>query len=121
MKTNFEKSILPFANKNSETIFKINQIVFFSNCDAKNKNIELISISIDKDKAKWEKKLAEDKPKWKQYICLDNYDSQLCKNYDITGIPRFLFFDKGGKVISLNAPRPSSEDIIEYIDKYLAE
>lgn len=88
---------------------------------AKNKNIELISISIDKDKAKWEKKLAEDKPKWKQYICLDNYDSQLCKNYDITGIPRFLFFDKGGKVISLNAPRPSSEDIIEYIDKYLAE
>lgn len=27
LKTNFEKSILPFANKNSETIFKIN-----SNC-----------------------------------------------------------------------------------------
>ena len=39
LKTNFEKSILPFANKNSETIFNINQIVLFSNCDAKNKNI----------------------------------------------------------------------------------
>ena len=34
-----EKSILPFANKNQDVIFNINQIVFFSNCDAKNKNI----------------------------------------------------------------------------------
>ena len=36
---------------------------------AKNKKIELISISLDKDHAKWEKKLAEDKPEWKQFIC----------------------------------------------------
>ena len=28
LKSNFEKSILPFANKNDETIFYINQIVF---------------------------------------------------------------------------------------------
>lgn len=39
LKKNFENSILPFANKNSEVIFKINQILYFSNCDAKNKNI----------------------------------------------------------------------------------
>ena len=88
---------------------------------AKDKRIELISISLDEDKAKWEKKLAEDKPEWKQYICLDAFDSQLCKNYDINGIPRFFFFDKDGKVISLEAPRPSEEGIIEYIDKHLAD
>ena len=88
---------------------------------AKNKDIELISISLDEEQAKWEKKLAEDKPEWKQYICPDAFDSALCKNYDIYGIPRFLFFDKEGKVISLNAPRPSAENIIEYIDKHLAE
>lgn len=39
LKANFEKSILPFANKNQDVIFNIKQIVFFSNCDAKNKNI----------------------------------------------------------------------------------
>ena len=88
---------------------------------AKNKKIELISISLDEDHAKWEKKLAEDKPEWKQFICPEAFKSELCKNYDIYGIPRFLFFDKDGKVISLNAPRPSSEDIIEYIDKHLAK
>lgn len=88
---------------------------------AKNKKIELISISLDKDHAKWEKKLAEDKPEWKQFICPEAFESGLCKNYDIYGIPRFLFFDKDGKVISLDAPRPSYEGIIEYIDKHLAE
>ena len=88
---------------------------------AKNKKIELISISLDEDHAKWEKKLAEDKPEWKQFICPEAFESGLCKNYDIYGIPRFLFFDKDGKVISLDAPRPSADDIIEYIDKHLAE
>ena len=88
---------------------------------AKDKRIELISISLDEDKAKWEKKLAEDKPEWKQYICPDAFESELCRNYDINAIPRFLFFDKDGKVISLDAPRPSYENTIEYIDKHLAD
>lgn len=88
---------------------------------AKDKRIELISISLDEDKAKWEKKLAEDKPEWKQYICPDAFESELCRNYDINAIPRFLFFDKDGQVISLDAPRPSEDGIIEYIDKHLAD
>ena len=76
----------------------------------------MLSISLDKNKAKWEKKLAEDKPQWRQFICLDAFDSEVCKNYGINAIPRFLFFDKDGKVISLDAPRPSSAKITEYID-----
>ena len=47
LKSNFEKSILPFANKNDETIFNINQIVFFSNCDAKNKNISTTNYTLE--------------------------------------------------------------------------
>lgn len=86
---------------------------------AKNKKIVLLSISLDENKTKWMKKLAEDKPQWKQFICADAFESELCKNYDINGIPRFLFFDKAGKVISLDAPRPSSPDIIEYIDRHI--
>lgn len=37
LKSNFEKEILPFANKNDKTVFQVNKIVLFSNCDAKNK------------------------------------------------------------------------------------
>ena len=86
---------------------------------AKNKKIALLSISIDKNKDKWIKKVTEDKPQWKQFICPGGFDSEVCKNYDIYAIPRFLFFDKNGKVISLDAPRPSSPEIIEYIDKHI--
>ena len=86
---------------------------------AKNKKIVLFSISLDENKAKWVKKLAADKPQWKQFICTDAFESTLSKSYDINAIPRFLFFDKDGKVISLDAPRPSSPDIIEYIDRHI--
>ena len=47
LKTNFEKSILPFANKNNETIFNINQIILFSSCDAKNKNISTTNYTLE--------------------------------------------------------------------------
>ena len=85
----------------------------------KNKKIELISISLDDNKSKWEKKIAADKPGWRQFIVNDNFKSLLCKNYDIDGIPRFLMFDKKGNIISLDAPRPSDERIIEWIDSNL--
>lgn len=86
-----------------------------------NKNIELISISLDTNKQKWINKLKADKPQWRQFICPDNFKSQLCQNYDIDAIPRFLFFDKDGKIISLDAPRPSDENIIKFIDDALKE
>ena len=56
---------------------------------------------------------------WPQYIMPDNFDSDLCKAYDIQGIPRFMMFDKNGKIIAIDAPRPSEENIIEWIEKNL--
>lgn len=86
----------------------------------KNDNrIEFISISLDKDKKKWEEKLKEDNIQWRNFICADAFDSGICKDYDINAIPRFLFFDKNGCIISLNAPRPSSENIVEYLNSKL--
>lgn len=85
----------------------------------KDKRIQLVSISLDDNRKKWEKSLDQEKPGWLQFICADNFKSDLCRNYDIDGIPRFLMFDKKGNIISLNAPRPSDERIIEWIDSNL--
>lgn len=82
-----------------------------------NKNIEFVSISLDQNKDAWNRKLKADKPQWRQFICTDNFQSKLCKNYDIDAIPRFLMFDKNGKIISLDAPRPSSDGIFSFIDE----
>ena len=78
--------------------------------------MELISISLDDSNSKWQKKIAADKPGWRQFIVKGNFKSLLCQNYDIDAIPRFLMFDKKGNIISLDAPRPSDERIIEWID-----
>lgn len=47
LKSNFEKDILSFANKNDKTVFQINKIVLFSNCDAKNKTSSSTNFTIE--------------------------------------------------------------------------
>ena len=58
---------------------------------------------------------------WPQFIEPEEFKSDLAKAFDITFIPRFLLFDKDGKILSLNAPRPSSDDIIEWIEENISE
>lgn len=83
------------------------------------KRIAMISISFDSSSKPWLKKLAADKPKWPQYICPENFNSKLCREYSIDAIPRFLLFDKDGKILSLDAPRPSDENIDAYLNDNL--
>ena len=85
----------------------------------KDKRIQLVSISLDSNKKKWLEKLAADKPGWKQYIVPENFESPLCDAYGINGIPRFMMIDPKGNIISIDAPRPSSEGIIKWIDEQM--
>ena len=84
-----------------------------------NPNIEFVSISLDNDLGKWHKKLENDQPQWAQYIIPDNFNSTFAKEYNITAIPRFMLFDKEGRIISINADRPSDENIESYLNQYL--
>lgn len=86
---------------------------------AGNSKIEIISISIDEKQDKWKKKLEADKPEWRQFIVPDGFKSGLCKEYKINGIPRFMLFDKDGKILNIDAPRPSDASIINYLDSQL--
>lgn len=47
LKSKFESQILPFASKNENVIFQIDKIVFFSNCDAKNKTSSSSNFTIE--------------------------------------------------------------------------
>lgn len=46
-KKTFENSMISFAEKNKETIFSINKIVFFSSCDSKNKTSSSSNFTIE--------------------------------------------------------------------------
>jgi peroxiredoxin len=66
---------------------------------------------------------------WKQFVAkkgwenielLANYNESIGKYYKIEGIPRFMIFDKEGKIVTVDAPRPSDPDFKKIIDETLA-
>ena len=79
--------------------------------------IQIIEISIDKDYSAWERasKLEEISNQEHNYIISNWEKSKLYKNYNIKTIPRYLLFDKEGKIISDDAPRPSDKKLEELI------
>ena len=83
---------------------------------AGNPNIEFISISLDDNIGKWKNKLKADKPEWRQFVAPNGMKSELCKEYQITGIPRFMLFDKEGKIITTNALRASDSEILNFLN-----
>lgn len=82
-----------------------------------NKNIVIISLSIDKNKEEWKKVVKEENMNWLQLHAPP--DSKLLAEYQVNGIPKFVFIDKEGKIINPDSPRPSDKILINLLDKYL--
>ncbi|GAB3662421.1 hypothetical protein GCM10028791_37470 [Echinicola sediminis] len=76
-------------------------------------DIAFVSISIDeeKDRAKWKNFVADKELGGIQLIADKAWDSEMVKNYEIKGIPRFMIFDKNGFIVSDNAMRPSQPEL----------
>ncbi len=83
------------------------------------KNIEFVSISVDapKDHEAWKKMIVEKELGGIQLFADNSWKSDFVKNYKINGIPRFILIDPNGNIVSADAPRPSSEDLIKMFDE----
>lgn len=71
------------------------------------KDVRVISISIDEDERSWKKRLEEENPTWPQYIATSTGQKTIAEDYQISSIPRFVLLDKDGNIITVNAERPS--------------
>jgi len=95
----------------------VREIPFLKEVEEKyrNKNIEFVSISIDdqEDHEKWKSFVSEKQMEGVQLYADDNWKSEFIKKYAITSIPRFILIDTEGNIVSADAPRPSSEKLIE--------
>jgi thiol-disulfide isomerase/thioredoxin len=80
-----------------------------------NADVVFMYVSIDdaKDHDKWLKFLEND-PEFKGvHLYADGaWRSKICEDYMVSGIPRYMLFDKEGRIHDSNAPRPSSGDKI---------
>ncbi len=85
------------------------------------KDIVFMSYSIDekKDYDKWKKMIVDSTLGGLQLIGDLAWKSDICTNYKITGIPRFMLFDKEGKIVTIDSPRPSNPDLKTLIEKHL--
>lgn len=84
----------------------------------KGKKIAFVSMSIDKkkDKAKWRKMIKDDKLGGIQLFSENDWNSKFVKDYQITGIPRFILIDPKGNIIDANAPRPTNPRLVALFD-----
>lgn len=81
--------------------------------DYADKNIEIISISVDRDKQAWIDMVTEDKPNWMQLHDGVNLNDEYLVKY----IPTFVLIDREGKILDPRAPRPSSgEELTNLFD-----
>jgi thiol-disulfide isomerase/thioredoxin len=89
--------------------------------DFHDSDLVFISYSIDakKDLEKWEKFITNQKLGGFQLIGEAAFKSDICTNHGIKSIPRFLLFDKEGKIVSIDAPRPSDPKLKALLDKHL--
>jgi thiol-disulfide isomerase/thioredoxin len=79
-----------------------------------NNELQIISISTDREYDKWEKYITKNSIKGVQLYSGSNSD--FVKFYDIGALPRFIFLDKEGKVISPDEIRPSNSKTLEKLE-----
>ena len=64
--------------------------------------LELLSVSVDSQKAAWEKALAETGMPWTQASDLKGLKSEVAKLYGIQGVPALWLLDSDGKILAVN-------------------
>lgn len=74
------------------------------------KKIAFVSLSVDKmkDKEKWLSMIKEKELGGVQLLSDSDWKTDFIQDYGIKSIPRFILLDHEGKIVSADAPRPSS-------------
>ena len=83
------------------------------------KDVVFIGVSIDqkKDHRKWLEVLEQEGLSGVQLFA--GVSPQIMKDYKFTTIPRFMVFDREGKVVPTNSPRPSNPELKKLLEKLL--
>ncbi|WP_222536868.1 TlpA family protein disulfide reductase [Pedobacter polysacchareus] len=84
------------------------------------KDIVFIGISVDGLNRKDIWKGFVKKQGWTNLELLSDGSSSIHQYYKIAGIPRFLIFDRQGKIVTVDAPMPSNPGFKKLIDQTLA-
>lgn len=79
----------------------------------KTKGFSVFGVSLDTDKAKWEKAIAEDQLIWPHVSDLKGWQNEAAALYAINSIPANLLVDKTGKIIGRNLREAKLRETVE--------
>jgi peroxiredoxin len=68
----------------------------------KDKNFTILSVSLDKDKDKWQEAVTKDKLVWQHVSDLQGWESTVAGLYGVQSIPANFLIDPTGKIIAVN-------------------
>jgi len=81
--------------------------------------ITFLRISTDAGILAWRKQLYEMSDGIANYLLLNANQTSLAKEINLTTIPRYLIFDKEGKLLNADSPWPSNPQLTTLINNYL--
>ena len=82
----------------------------------KNKGLNIVGVSVDKDEASWKKAIENDKLAWTHVSHLKRWEDPIAEDYGVNSIPQLFLLDASGKVI---ARENHAEDLIPHLEKLL--
>lgn len=79
----------------------------------KDNGLDIVSVSLDTDEAKWKKAIADDNLSWPNHVSdLKGWNNDVAQMYMIAFIPQNLILDKNGMIIEKNLPAEKMEDLL---------
>lgn len=81
--------------------------------------VAFVSVSIDQNADGWAKMIKEKNMTGIQLLANKAGNSQICKDYKIQGIPRFILIDQAGNIVNAQADRPSQGTVAAEIEALL--
>lgn len=84
----------------------------------KAKGFEILSVSLDNDKAKWMSAIAKHNLNWKHISTLKGWDCGIAEKYNVTGVPAMILLDKEGRIVTKDLRGEKlREEVGKLIDK----
>jgi thioredoxin-related protein len=75
----------------------------------KDRDFEIISVSLDKKKDRWLQAIEKDGLEWHHVSDLKGWQNAAAKTYGVRSIPHTVLLDKEGKILARNLRGPNLE------------
>ena len=80
----------------------------------KSERFEVVGISVDTDKLKWNNAITKDKLEYEQLVDPYGFDAKSAVFFGVEQLPNSYLFDADGTLVSIN---PTEEEIVQLINK----